>query len=96
MKEDAYFEKLKNEYVNEYCSTHGGNFTKKDIEDGFTDGFYNYKPRKIIMLLWHGRQGSGTEDTSFNIIMPRQSLGQQTIKQQDYEIYRKKHRTNQA
>lgn len=43
---DAYFEELKNEYVSEYCSTHGGNFTKRDIEDGFTAGFNNEAPPK--------------------------------------------------
>ena len=37
---DAYFE------VSEYCSTHGGNFTKRDIEDGFTAGFNNEAPPK--------------------------------------------------
>lgn len=62
MKIDAHnLEELKNEYVSEYCSIHGGDFTKKDVEDGFTAGFYNEKPpaNYHAFVAWQAGQRHG-------------------------------------
>lgn len=43
MKTDNYFENLRDEFIEEYCSTHGGNFTREKLAAGFTAGFNNCK-----------------------------------------------------
>lgn len=61
-KNDVYLEQLREEFVNEFCSQRGGNFTRKDLEDGFTDGYYNREaPKKYhAFLAWQaGRRHGG-------------------------------------
>ncbi len=46
MNKDIYFEELRDEFVNEYCATHGGNFTKVIIADAFEAGYNNEEAPK--------------------------------------------------
>lgn len=45
-KIDYVFEDLANEYVDEYCNSHGGNFTKESIRQAFLDGCNDKKAPK--------------------------------------------------
>jgi hypothetical protein len=45
-KIDYVFEDLANEYTDEYCNSHGGNFTKESIRQAFLDGCYDKKAPK--------------------------------------------------
>lgn len=55
---DKYLEDLKNEFVNEFCATRGGNFTSKEIEAGFIAGFNNESAPKRYhaFLAWQAGQ----------------------------------------
>ena len=45
-KIDYVFEDLANEYTDEYCNSHGGNFTKESIRQAFLDGCNDKKAPK--------------------------------------------------
>jgi len=45
-KIDYVFEDLANEYADEYCNSHGGNFTKESIRQAFLDGCNDKKAPK--------------------------------------------------
>lgn len=62
MSDNAYFEQLRNEYVAEYCATHGGNFTKGAIAEAFESGYNNEQAPKgyHAFVAWQaGRRHGG-------------------------------------
>lgn len=62
MKEIIFFEKLKNEFIEEFTKHRCGNFTKSDLEEGFTLGYYGKPaPKKYhAFLAWQaGKRHAG-------------------------------------